>query len=364
MYNSFTARNFRGFHEAHISELTQVNLVTGLNDAGKTSLLEALFLHASGPYAALNYLQTLTAARQHGFGMETSGDTSPWRDIFRNFEESEPIELSAQTGGGALSVQIISEKENSEGSVSLSTLRGESKNAWSNGVKVRTKIGDKSVKDYRQSVNVESSGGPIGSANSSVNVSFRMEPQAASPFVTSSIVIGTLGPDLAQGYSELRRRKSSLDLLGSLQEIDPRISNLEVLVQNGRPQLHADVDGTLVPFELLGEGVTALAKYLLSMINCRDGLLLIDEIGAGIHHSVLHKLWWVLWRAAQRLNVQIVATTHSAECVRAAESVLSKHNRTLTVHRLRRTGEEEETKVTSYGDDKLRTALKMNVELR
>ncbi|MGM7778611.1 AAA family ATPase [Arthrobacter sp. KNU-44] len=364
MYNSFTARNFRGFREAHLPELAQVNLITGLNDAGKTSLLEALFLHASGPFAAGNYLQVLTAGRGQGLGLETSGATSPWRDIFRNFEDSEPVELSARTGKGDLSVQIIADRDTSEGSVSLATLRGESKNAWSAGVIVRTKVGNEDVTDHRQSINVESSGGPIGNVASSINIALHLEPPAGEPFSKAAIVVGNLGPDLAQGYSELRRGKTSLDLLGSLREIDPRISNLEVLVQNGRPQLHADIDGTLVPFELLGEGVTAVAKYLLSMANCRDGLLLIDEVGAGVHHSVLPKLWWVLWRAAQRLNVQIVATTHSAECVRAAEGVLSKLNHALIVHRLRRAGEEEATKVISYGDEKLRTALKMNVELR
>lgn len=364
MYSSFAVRNFRGFREARVSELAPINLITGLNDAGKTSLLEAMFLHACGPLAAGNYLQTVLAGRHQGLGIETSSGSSPWRYMFRDFDETLPCEFFAHTSHGDLRVEIVGEQDISERSVPVTTGAGASKNAWSAAVLVRVTKDDSKESEYHQSISVESTGSAIGSPASTVNVSIRLEPPTTQPFTKAAIVIGNVGPDLAQGYSELRRSRGALDLLGGLQGIDPRITGLEVLVENGLPQLHAEIENKLVPFELLGEGVGALAKYLLSMLSCRNGLLLIDEVGAGVHHSALPQLWNVLWRAAERLNVQIVATTHSDECVRAAEEALRKRNRALIVHRLRRGGDGENTKVISYSDEKLQTALTMNVDLR
>ena len=44
MFKNLRIRNFRAFGDLEIPCLGRVNLVTGKNNSGKTSLLEALFL--------------------------------------------------------------------------------------------------------------------------------------------------------------------------------------------------------------------------------------------------------------------------------------------------------------------------------
>jgi len=46
MYQSFHVKNFRCFDDLQLNDLARVNLIAGKNNTGKTSLLEALFLHA------------------------------------------------------------------------------------------------------------------------------------------------------------------------------------------------------------------------------------------------------------------------------------------------------------------------------
>jgi AAA15 family ATPase/GTPase len=53
----------------------------------------------------------------------------------------------------------------------------------------------------------------------------------------------------------------------------------------------------------------------LALGNTKDGILLIDEIENGIHYSVQHELWQLIFRLASRLNVQVFATTHSWDCI-------------------------------------------------
>jgi AAA15 family ATPase/GTPase len=45
MYKSFEIKNFRGFKELKIENLKRLNLIAGKNNAGKTAILEALFIH-------------------------------------------------------------------------------------------------------------------------------------------------------------------------------------------------------------------------------------------------------------------------------------------------------------------------------
>ena len=56
MFKNLRIRNFRAFGDLEIPRLGRINLVTGKNNSGKTSLLEALFLlcGAGNPQVALN----------------------------------------------------------------------------------------------------------------------------------------------------------------------------------------------------------------------------------------------------------------------------------------------------------------------
>ena len=53
MLKSIQVSNFRSLHEAKVQKLKRLNLVTGSNGGGKTSLLEAVFLNAGAANAAL-----------------------------------------------------------------------------------------------------------------------------------------------------------------------------------------------------------------------------------------------------------------------------------------------------------------------
>ena len=78
-----------------------------------------------------------------------------------------------------------------------------------------------------------------------------------------------------------------------------------------------------VPLKSLGDGALRMFGTALALANSRDGFLLIDEAENGIHYSVQHDYWRMILEFAQENNVQVIATTHSEDCVkgfaRAAE---------------------------------------------
>lgn len=84
--------NFRTLRHLHAGNLRQINLITGRNNSGKTTLLEALFL-ALGPgnpelWAHINLLRGLPFVGKNGA-------TIPY--LFHLLDTSRPITIKVST---------------------------------------------------------------------------------------------------------------------------------------------------------------------------------------------------------------------------------------------------------------------------
>ena len=70
-----------------------------------------------------------------------------------------------------------------------------------------------------------------------------------------------------------------------------------------------------VPLRSLGDGALRLLGVAVTLANSRGGFLLIDEAENGIHHTIQRDYWRMILQTAQENNVQVLATTHSWDCV-------------------------------------------------
>ena len=90
---------------------------------------------------------------------------------------------------------------------------------------------------------------------------------------------------------------------------------------------------------------------------------MIDEIENGLHHSVLPIIWKGLFLAAKEVDVQIFATTHSWECVLAADQAAREgENYDLALIRLDRV--KDDIKATVIDEKSLATAKDLHWEMR
>lgn len=90
MYTSFTIENFRLFDQLTVEPLARVNLIAGQNNAGKTALLEALWLHngQNNPELAqrINFWRGLPGSEPGGL----------FSDLFRDYHTDLPIKLTSK----------------------------------------------------------------------------------------------------------------------------------------------------------------------------------------------------------------------------------------------------------------------------
>ena len=71
-----------------------------------------------------------------------------------------------------------------------------------------------------------------------------------------------------------------------------------------------------VPLRSLGDGAVRIYGLSLALACRQDGFLLIDEVENGIHHSIFEDFWRIVLQMAHESNVQVIATTHSFDCVK------------------------------------------------
>jgi AAA15 family ATPase/GTPase len=113
----------------------------------------------------------------------------------------------------------------------------------------------------------------------------------------------------------------------------------------------------------MGEGIGRLLSIILAIANAKGGTILIDEIENGLHYSVLTDVWKAIADAARRVDVQIFATTHSQECIRAAhEAFENTEQYDFRYHRLEQV--KDEIRAVTYDQETLATSDEMNLEMR
>ena len=118
-----------------------------------------------------------------------------------------------------------------------------------------------------------------------------------------------------------------------------------------------------VPLRSLGDGATRMFGVSLALANCQDGILLIDEAENGIHYSLQSKFWDMVLCAAQEHNIQVVATTHSKDCINgfAAAALDSPAVNGNLIRIDRHNGQ---TYAVEYSKEELEVAAEQNIEVR
>ncbi len=153
-------------------------------------------------------------------------------------------------------------------------------------------------------------------------------------------------------------------LLRTLKIVEPRLNKLSVIVSGGVPILNGDIGiGRLFPLPFMGEGMARVASLVLAIGNASNGVVMIDEIENGLHHTIIPKIWLAIGEAAREFNTQIFATTHSRECIEAAHNAFKENGiYDFKLHRLERI--EGCIRAISYDQETLEAAIETGLEVR
>lgn len=356
---SFEIKNFRCFEALVVRPLSRVTLLTGVNGVGKTSILEALFLHAG----SFNPSLALRVNFWRGLGAIEELPGTLWKTLFWQFREEEPLKfVGTDSQGKKRTLSITSHP------IAVPIIQDSSAPM---GSEFARNVSRELVLEYQdEQGNVSTIRGipEVFKRGNIVQFQLRPEPplsKAAVPGVfLNSWHLGRT-EDEVQRFSDLRIRNQDHLVLEVLRHMEPRLERLEILSPYGTSMIHAHLKGYEgpIPLTLLGDGVRRVTSLILAIGSARSGVLLVDEIENGIHHSVMRPLWEAIGRAADLFNTQVIATTHSLECVAAAyEAFSTRKSFDLTLHHLDRT--DGPVRAIAYDQESLEGALSIPTEVR
>lgn len=122
-------------------------------------------------------------------------------------------------------------------------------------------------------------------------------------------------------------------------------------------------DGERVPLRSLGDGATRLFALAVTLVSCAGGFLLIDEAENGIHHTLLQDYWRFILRAAEEHNVQVIATTHSWDCIQGFARAATE-NQEVDGVAVRLEPRDGMHRAIEYSEEELVTASEQGIEVR
>jgi hypothetical protein len=357
MYTSILISNFRCFKELTIESLDRVNLIAGTNNVGKTALLEAIFLLIGAENVGL--VAKISAFR----GIEEfKGDAalvreSLWKPLFFKLDSEATIEISGVLrSGGQPSVELRL--------VPATSVRLEigTESALEAGPGTNRMIGQTMELRY-----TDPSGATHPNRMLIDEKGVRVEPAPSEPpfpgFFLAARRRRTPHED-AEQFGRLEIIEEPYDLLEALRILEPRLMRLTTIFSAGVPMIYGDIGlGRMLPLPLMGDGLGRLTSLLLTIANAPGGVVLVDEIENGLHHSILGKVWRAIGDAARRFDTQVFATTHSYDCIRAAHQAFeASESYDFRLHRLERIG--DMIRAVTYDQAVLAAALKAELEVR
>lgn len=374
---SVTIHQFRGLRDLELKDLGRINLLVGINNSGKTSVLEALSIYCH-PLDIRVWLSTARQREQDIRVSRTSSiDSLKWLFTHQSasiLESDQPIIIISSTGLFSVK-KLIATYEELEG-ISLfegNNIRNiassneeeidnnndqEIENEDVSGVRKGIDLKIEVSTDHQLSLLAESSTHIeqflLWEDEPLYRLSGTREPNLNTAIVTPSSHRSAIGQ--FRLLSEARFQNFKSDVVKLLQQMDSNISDIEILVSpesiSSRFNIYIQHEKIgLAPVSTFGDGIRRLLHIALKLASVKGGILLIDELESTIHTEALQSSfrWLVKW--CVEMDVQLFATTHSLEAVDALLEV-TESDSDLVLYRLE--PKEEKTKVVRHDGHRLR----------
>ena len=367
-YPNLKIKGFRGIKAVEIPKFGRATLITGKNNTGKTAVLEALRLHASNaaPEVVYDILKSHAGhISENGAGASCDDSPFAFSPLFYGFPNlsrfAAPIVISTDGGERPTKLKMrmgrFVEKEKANGNIIKAQSDG------GDGLDERA--------DAPPAMLAETHGG--------MRCRRLIKPAAGYTYDgygfwdmerTPCAMINPYGEIAAYGgnarRSEIALRYDEKRVAEALRIIDPQITAISAAEVEMKPEnvvVHAKNISRPVPLEAFGDGALRLFFIFRTLLRTgMGGILLIDEFEKGLHHKIQADVWKMIIRAARKYDIQIFATTHSWDAVKAFQKATSEspgeYSLIRLIHRY------ERVFATAYSEEDVEIAVRQNIEVR
>lgn len=377
MLNSLNIQNYRNLKELKINSLGKVNLITGKNNTGKSTILEAIALFASKGDLALiyqflsergeNFRQTENNKNFTELNIRSLSSLFTNRMTSFNREDSIIIGSSENTLFGesisydtSLSIRFVKyldeiQRDNQGITITRKrTLLEQDENGLLENYKIGIEI--RAGKNY----NII----PIDE-DRPYRFTFKgLSSNGSYQFIRTRNIDKEINGNLFDNVTLTEKEQFIID---ALKIIEPTTERIAFIGENSRERTAviklANI-ATPLPLRSMGDGINRILTIILALVNSDNGFLLIDEFENGLHHTIQEKLWSIIFRLAQNLKIQVFVTTHSEDCISGYENVLNSPENKLDGKLIRLDNINGKIHQVEFSANELKIATDLNIETR
>ena len=360
---SLTIRGFRGIDSLTLQGLGRVTLLAGRNGIGKTTVLDAVRLYAAGGREQA-LVELLEGHEEFLKARDEDGDPYELPDLTALFygrdAGSTPISVGPNGDRDALRLELSPRDEwPNEFEEYLARFGAD---PALRAIKVRFKDGTTYL-PWPATPN----GLPLRVHRSLARL--RGDDDLPDEIPCHSVGPNLLSNDRLAGFWDdvalEPEEELALDALRLV--LGPQIDRVAVVSSEYRHFERRIVvrlgSGKRVPLASLGDGAARMFGMALALAGSRGGFLVIDEAENGIHYSILQDFWRLVLKAAREYRVQILATTHSKDCIHSfGRAAVEFGGMESVLFRLERRG--GELRAVRYPQDQIETAAEQDIETR
>lgn len=314
MINALTIRGFKGFTHLDLPYLNRITLLGGRNNAGKTSVLEALF-------TLFDRLNPQMMLRQYAWRNVESLPLDPasvWSPFFTGYDLSRDIRMHAVINGRQERMALHFNPNYSQQTVFAEP-------SGPGGLVPLIQTDAPTAITASLDIRYQTEGMPEQLSHITLRGN-TLQYTAENIDVFSPHLVAIIGTRIPESQNELATRFGQLDVVGKqdvvvdfLRIMEPDLKSLTVIATGNLSMVYGDVGlPRKIPISYMGDGMFRLLTIITYMATLPGGILLVDEVENGIHHSVMAQVWAAIARASLEFDCQVIATSHSYECLQAA----------------------------------------------
>lgn len=348
MLQDIEIENFRCFDDLKVSGFSRVNLISGQNNSGKTTLLESIFV---GSMSKIDDIFGLEKIRKKSLFDTRKSNREIFENLFFDRDYQLKISINCRFETRDLKSTILFNEENifdfleyQQYYLKLNESRSpvmlihQDLDLASNISSHRISFLGKANKSFvsLESAELEVDHTEIDYADDKIDSkredleivfdpkNFKQRNIDLDEIIAKDSSLVSLfsrrsHEELARFYDVLRLADQEEKLINAFQEIDPSIINLETFVV-GEPMIYVKQKSTpKLPLSVFGDAMQRIAEIIFCLLSQpsadKNKFLIIDEIENGLHYTHHQAFWEMLWKLARELDVQIFATTHSREMI-------------------------------------------------
>lgn len=378
---SIHIKNYKNLKDLKIDSLSKINLIVGKNNVGKSTLLEAISIFASGGniISLREILDIRGEVYDFPYSLEQDKKLERHISSFLSLISDRDIELFIDNGISIIcdisndetilkkevEVKLVKYIETSDSNnlqnIKRQFLSNEDPMLGDPNVEYGILVKNKINNDFQDVL--YKLGGRIRQLLPNII-------QKTKPYelVRTNEISRNKNPEL---FDKISLTPLEKEIVTALKIIEPNIEDINFLTEESLSRFNRMEER--VPFVVfplsskklrltsMGDGLNRILTIILALLNSKDGFLLIDEFENGLHYTVQTQLWKIIYQLSEKLNIQVFATTHSDDCIKSfIESDTENKGKLIRLEDI-----DGDIKSIAFNDkERLNFAIQNNIEVR